>query len=64
MSQNYRAPTRGSQAVFHVTFGRSSGQAANGYRGIRGLDPIQRLLGTEVTPQVSETGCTMEPLEQ
>jgi hypothetical protein len=52
------------QAVFDVTFGRSAGKVGKGYKRIRGLDPITRFPGPEVTPPISETGCTMQPLGQ
>lgn len=52
------------QAVFDVTFGKSSGKAAKGYRRIRGLNPIASFPGPEVTPPVAETGCNMQPLGQ
>lgn len=52
------------QAVFDVAFGRSAQHPAKGYNRIRGLDPIKRFPGLEVTLPVAETGCKMEPLSQ
>ena len=50
------------QAIFDLSFGRTSGRIAKGFKRIRGLDPIRIFLGQEVSPPVSETGCSMTPL--
>jgi branched-chain amino acid transport system substrate-binding protein len=51
------------QATYDVTFGATAGKPANGSKRIRGLDPIKKFPGWEITPPVSETGCRMSPLK-
>jgi branched-chain amino acid transport system substrate-binding protein len=45
------------QAVFKVSFGKTSKHAAKGSKRIRGLDPIVKYTGAEVTPPVAESDC-------
>jgi branched-chain amino acid transport system substrate-binding protein len=58
---NFRAEDH--QAIYDMTFGATGVRAAKGSKRIRGLDPIRRFPGGEITPPVSETGCAMSPLK-
>ncbi len=58
---NFRAEDH--QAIYDVTFGATGGRVAKGSKRMRGLDPIKKFPGWEVTPPVSETGCSMRPLK-
>jgi branched-chain amino acid transport system substrate-binding protein len=50
------------QAIYDMTFGRTTKGVAKGSKRIRGLNPIRTFAGNEVTPPVSDTGCSMPPL--
>jgi branched-chain amino acid transport system substrate-binding protein len=52
------------QAVFDVAFGMTSAHPSKYYRKIRGLDPIRKFKGMEITPPATESGCKMQELPQ
>jgi branched-chain amino acid transport system substrate-binding protein len=51
------------QAIYDIAFGKTNNRAAKGSKRIRGLDTIRTFAGKEVTPPVSDTGCSMNPLK-
>lgn len=52
------------QAIFDVAFGMTSAHPSKYYRKIRGLDPIRKFKGLEITPPATESGCKMQELPQ
>ena len=52
------------QAVFDVAFGKTSAHPNKYYRRIRGLDPIKKFKGQEITHPVSESSCKMPAFPQ